>query len=101
MRHVMVRYQVKPDKVHDNEQLIRAVFAALERERLEGVRYATFKLADGVSFVHVAVIATPDGSNPLLGLEEFKQFSGTIKDRCVEPPVTTELEPVGSYRLLP
>ncbi len=95
----MVRYTVKLDQVEDNERRVRAVFAELDREKPAGLRYATFKLGDGVSFVHVASIETADGANPLLALEAFKQFVGTIKERCVEPPVTSELEEVGSYRL--
>jgi hypothetical protein len=93
----MVRYAVRPDAVEDNERRVKAVFAQLAREKPAGLRYATFKLADGVSFVHVASIDTADGKNPLTALDAFKEFTGTIKDRCVEPPVTWELEEVGSY----
>lgn len=56
--NVMVRYKVKADSSGENERLIKAVFAALERERPAGLRYASFKLADGVSFVHVASVDT-------------------------------------------
>lgn len=98
MRRVMVRYQVKPDRADENVRLVQAVFAQLAREQPAGLRYLTLRLSDGVSFVHVA--ETPDGANPLTALDAFKQFAGTIKDRCVEPPVTTELEVVGSYRFL-
>jgi hypothetical protein len=96
---LMVRYRVKADRAQENEAAVRAVFAQLERERPEGIRYATFKLADGVSFVHIARIETADGKNPLLALEAFRQFSATIKERCEEPPVSTPIEEVGSYRL--
>ena len=53
MKRVMVRYRVKPDQVEANEALVRAVFEELERERPGGFGYATFKLDDGVSFVHI------------------------------------------------
>jgi hypothetical protein len=99
MKRIMVRYTVKPDQVEDNVRRVQAVFAQLAREKPAGIRYATFKLPDGVSFMHVASIET-DGSNPLLALDAFKQFAGTIKERCVDPPVTTELEEIGSYRFL-
>jgi hypothetical protein len=100
MRRVMVRYAVKPELVADNERHVREVFAALERDRPPGVRYATFKLGDGVSFVHVASIETSDGANPLLAIDAFKRFTATVRERCAEPPVTSELEEIGSYRLL-
>lgn len=100
MRRVMVRYQVKADQAEDNQRLIAAVFAQLEAERPAGVRYASFKLDDGVSFVHLASIETDDRANPLLGLSAFTAFTAQIRDRCVSPPVTVELHEVGSYRLL-
>ena len=95
MRRVMVRYRVKPDQVARNEELVRSVYAALHELEPEGLRYATFKLDDGVTFVHVA---TTDGESPLPGLKEFQQFQDGIRDRCDEPPVVTELEQVGAFR---
>ena len=38
-----------------------------------------------------------DSANPLLALAAFKAFQEGIRDRCVEPPVVTELTVVGSY----
>jgi hypothetical protein len=100
MQRVMVRYKVKADRAAENEAYIRNVFAQLERERPAGIRYASFKLDDGVSFVHIASIETPDGTNPLTALDAFKDFTLTIKDRCEEPPVSVTLNESGSYRLL-
>jgi hypothetical protein len=94
---VLVRYKVKADRAAENEAAVREVFAALERERPSGLRYMTFKLADGVSFVHIARVETANGENPLLALEAFKQFTAAIRDRCEEPPVSTTLATVGSY----
>ena len=54
MRQVMVRYKVKPDRVAENEELVRAVYDELQRTEPEGLRYATFRLEDGVNFVHLA-----------------------------------------------
>jgi len=99
MKRVMVRYRVKPDRAADNERYIRGVFAELERTKPVGLRYASFKLDDGVSFVHIASIETADDSNPLLAVSAFKEFTAQIKERCDEPPVTTNLHEVGSYRL--
>ena len=99
MKRVMVRYTVKAEQVEENERRIEAVYAQLHREQPAGIRYVTFKLADGVSFVHLASIETADGSNPLTALETFNQFTGTIGERRVDPPVTVELHEVGSYRV--
>ena len=98
MRRVIVRYKVKPGKVEANEELVRAVYEELGSTAPAGLRYATFKLEDGVSFVHVASVETPDGRNPLGGVEAFARFQQGIAERCDEPPVAMEMSEVGSYR---
>jgi hypothetical protein len=98
-RRVMVRYKVKPDRVAENEELVRAVYDELHRIQPAGLRYATFKLDDGVSFVHLASNETQDGRNPLSDLQAFKRFQENIDDRCDEAPVVTELGEIGSFRL--
>jgi hypothetical protein len=95
MRQVMVRYKVKPDQVHANEELVRAVYDELERTQPAGLQYATFKLEDGVSFVHLAIHDEP---NPLPGLPAFKEFQKDIRARCEEPPVAVDFLEVGSFR---
>ena len=97
MKRVLVRYKVKPDKVQENEALVRAVYQALQNENPAGLRYATFKLEDGVSFVHLASIETDDGHNPLSELAAFKAFQEGIKDRCDEPPAAVDLDTLGAY----
>jgi hypothetical protein len=96
----MVRYKVKADRAAENEEYIRKVFEELEDTSPDGLRYASFKLDDGLSFVHVASIETDGGHNPLAETEAFKAFQAEIKDRCEEPPVAVELHEIGSYRLL-
>jgi len=98
MRRVIVRYTVKPDQVESNEELVRAVYEELDRTAPAGLRYATFKLEDGVSFVHVASVEAADGRNPLGQVEAFARFQQGIADRCDKPPVATEMIEVGSYR---
>jgi len=100
MKWRMVRYKVKPDHVAENERHIAAVFDQLTRERPADIRYATFKLADGVSFVHIASHEAPDGGNPLTELPTFKAFVAQIADRCDEPPVAVDLDEVGAYAFL-
>jgi hypothetical protein len=91
----MVRYRVKPGQVAVNEELVRDVYEELGRRRPPGFRYATFKLDDGVSFVHIA--AQESEQNPLGEVEAFQRFTADIASRCDEPPVVTELAPVGSF----
>jgi len=98
MRKVVVRYRTKPEHADENQRLVEQVFAELAEHDPGGVRYATFRLADGVSFVHVA-FHDSDG-NPLADNAAFAEFQREIADRCDEPPVVQDAEVVGSYRLL-
>jgi hypothetical protein len=99
MRRVMVRYRVKPDQAARNEELVRAVYEELRQTRPSGFRYATFKLDDGVSFVHIAFDETEGGRRPLADLAAFRRFQEGIEDRCDEPPVVAELHEIGSFGL--
>jgi len=92
----MVRYKVKPDRVAENEALVRAVYDELRRTQPAGLRYATFRQDDGVSFVHVA--QTEDGVNPLSDVEAFARFQDGIGERCEQAPTVTALHEIGSYR---
>lgn len=100
MRRVMVRYTVKADRVEENVAAVEAVYAELREKKPDGIRYATFRAKDGVSFVHVASVEATDGKNPLLSIDAFKRFTEGVQGRIVEPAVTTEYEVVGAYRLL-
>jgi hypothetical protein len=98
MKRVMVRYKTKADRTRENEQYIEKVFRELQKSGPEGLRYASFKLSDGVSFVHIVSIETADGTNPLAQSAAFKSFQAGIKDRCEEQPVAIDLTEIGSYR---
>jgi hypothetical protein len=92
----VVRYKTRPESAEENASLIRNVFAELAKERPEGLQYAAFRLQDGVSFLHVAVV---DGAeNPLTASAAFGQFQSGISDRCDEGPTPADATVVGSYR---
>ena len=99
MNTTIVRYKVKSDKAEENKDYIRSVFEDLNENKPDGLRYVSFCLADGVSFVHIAVVETDDGENPLQQSPAFKKFIADIKDRCEEPPAASSANIVGSYRL--
>jgi hypothetical protein len=93
----VVRYTTKPDRADENQALVEKVFAELHDASPEGLRYMTLRLADGVSFVHVASIETSDGANPLGATSAFGEFQREIADRCQEGPLPMEATVVGSY----
>jgi len=97
MKRMMVRYKVKADRVAENERYIASVFEQLNREKPAGLRYATFKLDDGVSFVHIVSHEAADDRNVLTALSAFNAFTAGIRDRCEEPPVATDMQEIGSY----
>jgi hypothetical protein len=94
----MIRYKVRPDRAEENVGLVQAVYAQLDRERPDGIHYATFRLPDGVSFMHIVIDSDEPGR--ILGeLAAFKAFAGDIESRCDEAPVATELTLVGSFAI--
>ncbi len=94
----MVRYKVRPDRADENERLVRAVYEQLAREQPDGLHYATFRLPDGVSFMHV-VFETDQPGRILNEVAAFKAFTAEIEGRCDEPPAASEITLVGSYRM--
>ena len=65
--------------------------------RPNGIRYATFKLDDGATFVHIAQVDAE--RNPLGDLQAFRTFQEGIAERCIDAPVAHELDEIGSFGL--
>jgi hypothetical protein len=97
MSVTVVRYRTKPERGDENQALIENVFRELKETQPAGLRYTSLRLDDGVSFVHVAVIDTADGSNPLTKTAAFQAFTRDIADRCDESPVAGPATEVGHY----
>ena len=51
---VVVRYRTRPDSAEENARLVEGVFTALGEVEPGDFRYTTYRLADSVTFVHVA-----------------------------------------------
>ena len=93
----IVRYTTAPEHADNNEQLVHDVYAELATTEPAGLRYATFRLDDRVSFVHIAVL---DGeSNPLNSSAAFAAFQAGIADRCATAPTAADADLVASYHL--
>lgn len=99
MPRVIVRYKTKPEHAEENQKLVEAVYAELSRDEPEGLRYATLRLDDGVTFIHIAEIEAEEGSNPLGDTAAFKRFQADIAQRCDEPPVAYNGDLVGAFRM--
>ena len=90
-----MRYRTTPEAADENARLVSAVYAALAKTAPADFRYATYRLADGVTFVHVA--DHQEDTNPLTSLPEFAEFQRGLAQRCAEPPVPSDATIVGSY----
>ena len=96
MKH-MVSYTLKPECVAENERLAKAVYDELHASRPAGLRYATFRVGDGVSFVHIVSYQDDAANGTLTTFPAFKAFAAGVKDRCATPPVRVDLAEIGSY----
>jgi len=92
---LIIRYQTHPDTAEENTRLVEGVFAGLAEVDPGGLRYSAYRLADGVTFLHVAHLDGPE--NPLAQLPAFAEFQRDLPQRCVEQPSAGEATIVGSY----
>ena len=86
MSVLTVRARLKEEHVAEAEAAVQRMFAAIQREGLEGVRYASVRLEDGVE-------------NPIPSLPEAQEFYASLPGWYVEPPEVGPGTVVGSYRL--
>lgn len=99
MKQNLIRYRTSPQKGEENERLIQGVIRELQEKSPEGVRYLALKVGDG-GFVHFFTAETAESSGSLTGLEAFKAFQRGMRDRCLEPPLASEVAVIGNYRML-
>lgn len=96
MTFTVVRYTVKPGLEERNAELVRAVYKELAALAPAGLRYATYRLDDSHTFVHVAEL-DGEGENPLTSLKAFREFQAGIRERCEEGPEVGGAELIGRF----
>jgi hypothetical protein len=73
MSVIMVRQKVKDGSADAAEAAVRALFAALDRVRPAGIRYASTRVVDSSTFVILTELA--DGiEDPRRAIPEFLRF---------------------------
>ncbi len=100
MRSV-IRYRTKPECAEENQRLVEKVYAELGSRDPGGIRYATLRLEDGVTFLHIFMTDSDAARNPLSSSPAFAEFQKDLPQRCDEQPAAQSTTIVGSYRLLP
>jgi hypothetical protein len=96
VKRTIVQYRVRPGLEDENAALVRAVYRELAELRPDGFRYATYRLEDGRTFVHVAE-QDGEGENPLRSVAAFGEFQAEVNERCEWGPVVSSAELVGRH----
>src|SRR5258708_7683473 len=89
-RHVGVR-DVK-------RRLVENVYKEMTARGPGGVHYATLRLEDGGTFMHLFTTGSDDAANTLGSMPAFAEFQRNLSQRRAEPPVAQRVTVVGSYR---
>jgi hypothetical protein len=97
---VVVQYRcTSAEAADENQRLVEDVFRELDALGDTGFAYASLRLEDGVSFVHV-VVEQGEGGTDLSSVPAFQRFAGTIDERVDAPPVARGGRVVGAHRML-
>jgi quinol monooxygenase YgiN len=97
MTTTVVRYQTKPERADENQQLIEALFAELDEREPDGFTYKVFRLEDGINFIHVVIEHDIEHPDSLQDVPAFQAFVADIADRCDVLPVATGATIVGGF----
>ena len=79
MKAVKVQYTVKPEYVDQNKANIRKVMEAIRLNPIPGMKYASFTLDDGQTFVHINMAKDEETLSKLGEVKEFEEFRTALK----------------------
>ena len=98
MNVMMFRAKIKPEHVSDVESAVTTMFAALQAQQPQGVKYASSRASDGTTFIILLALENPS-ENPLPAIPEFQAFQSSMRGWLAEPTMPEPLTVVGSYNL--
>jgi len=98
MNVMMIRAKLKAESVCDIDAAAEKMFSAIDAAQPAGVKYASMRLADGVSAVAVLALEDP-ADNQLQAIPEFREFQEQLPEWLAEPPIVEPLTVIGSYEL--
>ncbi|MER5717527.1 hypothetical protein [Streptomyces sp. NPDC002132] len=78
--------------------LLHTVYADLQQARPRGLRYDTFRLDGGGSFLALIESEGDPVAAPHHRLASFQRYRAALSEICTEPPIVAYLDEVGSYR---
>jgi hypothetical protein len=97
METTVVRYKIKPDRVDENADVIKTLFAELRANAAEGVRYAALLLDDG-TFIHIA--QGDPGAPTISKLRAFAPYQAGLPDRLLDKPIPCSATVIDNYGML-
>jgi hypothetical protein len=98
MTTVLTTYRVRAEHVDEHLALLQAVYAELERRRLDDVRWTTYRHGDGTSFVD---LVRTDQPGRFSTLDSWAAFRNTLEHRCQQPPEILQLDLVATTDTTP
>lgn len=99
MSLLTIRAPIRPDAVEAVESAVGELFAAIEQKAPENLRYGSFRLGDGATYL--VLLQVDEGTeNPLPEMPEFQRFQEGLREWAAGPPEAGPAEVIASYRLL-
>jgi len=97
MKAVKVQYTVKSEYAETNKANVRQVMADLRELANPGIKYSTFVMEDGKTFVHFGIYTDQEALDVVNNLPSFQAFREQLKASGPEaPPKGDDLTLVGS-----
>jgi quinol monooxygenase YgiN len=86
MKSVKVQYTVKAEYAETNKGNIRQVMADLQELANPGIKYSSFILEDGKTFIHFGMYADQEALEVVNSLPSFQSFREQLKASQPETP---------------
>jgi hypothetical protein len=97
MKAVKVQYTVKEEYAETNKKNIEQVMSDLRKLNNPGVKYSSYVLNDGKTFVHLGIYSDEEAMSVATNLDSFKKFQMELKESQPEsPPKADDLNLVAS-----
>jgi hypothetical protein len=97
MKAVKVQYTVKEEFAETNKKNIGQVMSDLRKLNNPGIKYSSYVLNDGKTFVHLGIYSDETAMSVATDLDSFKKFQTALKESQPEvPPKADDLNLVAS-----
>jgi hypothetical protein len=96
----LIRSTINEGNVADVQGAVERIVQEMDETQIAGVRYASGRLNDGVTFIALVEFEDENGGgNPLFALPAYADLLENLKQWAAAPPVVEEINLIGSYRM--